>query len=746
MRAAWFKKAGCTALFVLANMASAHEDGPGRGVARISLLYGDVSVRRGDAGELVAAAINAPLVTGDRVYTGPNARAEVQLDFANMIRLAANSEIRLSELEFERYQIQVARGTVTLWARERHGEVELSLPAVSVRPARRGSYRITVFDDGSAEITVRSGEAEIFTPRGSERLKEGRTMLVRGSVADPEFRIVAAVSEDEWDRWNDRRNRDLDRSPAYRYVSRDIYGVEDLDGHGRWVWTPEYGWVWAPYVAPGWAPYRFGRWSWIDWWGWTWISYDPWGWAPYHYGRWFYARPWGWCWFPGPRHLRQYWRPALVAFFGIGPVRVGVGFNRLCWTPLAPFEPYYPWFGYGYSGPRHLSYIDQSIRIVNNINVTQLYRNAQIDNAVSGIDFDGFTRGHAQGVVRVAGSDLAQAALMRGPLPIPPSRESLRLTDRETAVRPAPAPERGFYSRRAAAMDHIPFEEQRRAIEEMARRSFHLDSGGISAGAATAPQPAQTMRGGEEGRGWRQMRQTPETIQGPVDHPRRAENGWSRIGAGSSRTEQGEAGGALAAPRAWDAGRSADGGRWQRLGERSRELAPQDAEPPLARGGDDGWIRFGRRSAGARDEDRSWPTLERRSPEMGDNPRWRSGRSWDPAADSPRSVRDREFPGAEVYRGGWRGDWRDRGEAGRNDFGGFSRGGVGVPGSGRISSGDPSGFGRGEGAGFGRPADHGGGFSRGEGAGRMGGQMDGHHAGGGFSRGDGPGVRSGRVQ
>src|SRR5258706_11499188 len=85
-------------------------DAASRGVARISIMNGDVSVRRGDSGDFVAAAINAPLVVGDRVLTGPNSRAEVQFDWANMIRIGADSEIRLAELADRRYMIQIARG------------------------------------------------------------------------------------------------------------------------------------------------------------------------------------------------------------------------------------------------------------------------------------------------------------------------------------------------------------------------------------------------------------------------------------------------------------------------------------------------------------------------------------------------------------------------------------------------------------------------------------------------------------
>ena len=51
-----------------------------RGVARISLMEGDVSVRRGDSGEWVAGVINAPLLTDDRIASGPNSRTEIQFD------------------------------------------------------------------------------------------------------------------------------------------------------------------------------------------------------------------------------------------------------------------------------------------------------------------------------------------------------------------------------------------------------------------------------------------------------------------------------------------------------------------------------------------------------------------------------------------------------------------------------------------------------------------------------------------
>src|SRR5450755_266167 len=76
-----------------------------RGVARISLINGDVSVRRGDAGEWVAGVINAPLLTDDHIATGPASRTELQFDASNVLRLGASGELRLTGVEYGRYQM-----------------------------------------------------------------------------------------------------------------------------------------------------------------------------------------------------------------------------------------------------------------------------------------------------------------------------------------------------------------------------------------------------------------------------------------------------------------------------------------------------------------------------------------------------------------------------------------------------------------------------------------------------------------
>jgi len=416
-------------------------DAPDHGVARISLVNGEVSVAHGDSGDMVAASPNAPMVAGDRILTGDNARAEVQFDAVNLMRVAPGTEVRLGDLQYHHYIVQVAQGLVMFRvlqdvSPENAAQVEISTPSVSLRPRRQGIYRVVVRPDGTSELTVRAGDAEIFAPTGSEPLGPGQTIISRGSTNDPEFQNVTPPPYDEWDRWSADRDRVFERAAdTSRYVSPDVYGTEDLGNYGRWTNDPEYGNVWVPNVDADWAPYRLGRWSWVDYYGWSWVSYDPWGWAPYHYGRW-YRGNFGWAWYPGTVGERYYWRPALVGFFGWGSPGFGTsisfGFGNVGWVPLAPHEAFRPWYGRGYGG--------RNVTIVNNTNIGKTYRNGRFGEGVTSMRAGDFGRGairNGSGFVRANGEDLAHAGVMRG-TPFGPSREGRQFVARDVNTRGMP--------------------------------------------------------------------------------------------------------------------------------------------------------------------------------------------------------------------------------------------------------------------------------------------------------------------
>src|ERR1700687_1323480 len=322
------------------------------GVARISLIQGDISAQRGDTGDWSAAAVNQPLVGGDRISTGDGSRAELQLDHSNILRLGSNAQAKIATVQRVQIQVQVGQGLAYYTVfKDSEAEVEIDTPNVAIRPtSKEGVYRIEV-NGFETQVIVRTGAADISTPQGSTRVEKGQAASVRGTAEEAGCVLGGAPSKDSWDFWNNDRDGVIRNAQSWNHTNRYYVGSEDLDTYGHWVDVPDYGQVWSPAVAAGWVPYRAGRWLWEPYWGWTWISYEPWGWAPYHYGRWLLYRG-SWMWWPGPvddhDHYRPAWAPAYVSFFGLRVHKDGLrdfGFESVGWLPIGPSDHFYPWYG-----------------------------------------------------------------------------------------------------------------------------------------------------------------------------------------------------------------------------------------------------------------------------------------------------------------------------------------------------------------------------------------------------------------
>ena len=250
-------------------------------------------------------------------------------------------------------------------------------------------------------MTARNGDVEVFTPRGSQWVQNGQSLMARGAAGDAEFQVVAAGPIDDWDRWSDSRDHAMLQSTSPRYVGPGVYGAEDLDPYGSWTSVPEYGNVWHPNVGPDWAPYQAGRWVWEDWYGWTWVSADPWGWAPYHYGRWFRHDRFGWCWYRACLLQdiigRPRWLGSLVSVpesASVSVLAMSVGF---LWLPSRFSIP----GGVGDSAGG----FNRSVNITN-VNITNVYRNARFRNGISAVAAHDFQSGRFNNVIRTSGSQI----------------------------------------------------------------------------------------------------------------------------------------------------------------------------------------------------------------------------------------------------------------------------------------------------------------------------------------------------
>jgi hypothetical protein len=509
-------------------------DDPTRGVARISIVQGVVNVKRGDSGEVVAAAQNAPLMTQDHLETADGSRSEIQFDAGNLVRLAPNTELALADVERGRYQMQLATGTIIFRViRDYRADVEIDTPSVAIRPRGVGVYRVSVYGDGTTAVTVRAGETAVYSPRGSQSLSARQTMLVRGPSSDPEFQVQNELPPDQFDDWSNNRDSQMLASRSPQYVSPDIYGTEDLDPYGSWV-PSTYGNVWAPQVSPGWAPYQNGRWVWEDYYGWTWLDYDPWGWAPFHYGRWFWNGGYGWCWWPGAIRQAVSWAPALVGFFGFGGLglNVGLGFANLAWIALAPFELFHPWYGPGWFGhPGWGGFYNHAF--VNNANIYNAFRNARINNAIAYTGINNFGR-ESQAFYRANGSQIRNASLVQGQVPVAPGRSSLAFSNRSpigASTRFGASQSQHFFTHQQPSQaQRTPFARQQQQMGQFQERMLGVKPN-FSNEQSRAGGAAQGFRpfSGSSGNGYGAMPRASSPANS-VSRQTPSDSGWHRFG------------------------------------------------------------------------------------------------------------------------------------------------------------------------------------------------------------------------
>jgi len=408
------------------------ETGAGRTPPRLSLIVGSVSFWRPGTADWVAAQLNMALAPGDALYAGSGAHAEVQIGGRAFVRLGNDTQLAIvnQEPDFVQFNVSTGHAGLDLRELERGHGVEIDTPNAAVTIEDAGYYRFDVSQDTTTLTTRRSGRARVqINGQPPTNVGPNDRLVVEGTDV-PQLAVYNAPATDEWDRWNYDRTDWLLTAESSRYLPRDVYGAETLDDYGTWQVEPTYGRVWVPSdVSPDWAPYSTGQWSWDPYYGWTWVDAAPWGWAPFHYGRWVHLRNcWGWA--PGPPLVRPVYAPGLVAFFGGGGVRVGIGTPFVSWVALGWGEPLVPWWGppgfigvpcwRGWGGPRVVNNVFVNNTTIVNVHQPTAFANTRVRNAVITVPRDGFG---AQPVERLRTTAVNPTALrpLGGELPRPAS-------------------------------------------------------------------------------------------------------------------------------------------------------------------------------------------------------------------------------------------------------------------------------------------------------------------------------------
>ena len=355
-----------------ANVGGTPANDPPARVARIQYISGEVSMQPGGVNDWVAASMNRPLTTSDRVWTDKDARTELNVGNA-FLRMNSETSVTLTNVSDNTVQLQLDQGTLELTVSHLEpGEIfEVDTPNLAFTVMKSGVYRIDVPpNDNQTWVTVRKGNGQATGQGPAVKVSSGEQIRFTGQ-GSLQHEAYAAPAPDGFEDWAQVRDKRLDGSVSARYVAPGVIGYQDLDYYGTWRVVPPYGAIWVPTnVAAGWAPYRYGHWAWINPWGWTWVDDAPWGFAPFHYGRWVSVGGY-WGWAPGPVYVgwRPYYAPALVGWIGGAGwgFSLGIGFGGGCgWFPLGWGEAYYPWY-HGYRG----GYVSNAY--IRNVNVTNTH-------------------------------------------------------------------------------------------------------------------------------------------------------------------------------------------------------------------------------------------------------------------------------------------------------------------------------------------------------------------------------------
>jgi len=510
-------------LFVSSAALFAFADPPGRAV-RIKYISGAVSMQPGGVDDWVAAVVNRPLTTSDRVWTDKEARAELHLGSAGL-RMNAETSLTLTNVSDDIVQVELDQGTLNLHIRHLFGgeTYEIDTPNQAFTILKAGDYRFDVDPNAdTTSVTVWKGEGEANGQGPGVKLRSGHQATFTGGTS-LEHQIASAPGFDGFDDWCRVRDDREDHAKSYEYVSADVVGADDLDDYGTWSVESSYGPVWVPAVAPGWSPYHNGHWVWVEPWGWTWVDDAPWGFAPCHYGRWVHLGGY-WAWAPGPVVVaRPVYAPALVAWVGGPHFGVSMSFgggSGVAWFPLGWGEPYVPSY--------HVSrnYFQQvnvtNTRITNITNVTNnyyvsnnttvvntnirniRYANQNVAGAVTAVPTRALT--NSEPVSRVAVAVPAgelRTASVANTAEVAPGKASVlgARADRSTAPPPSRVlASRSVFSHVAPPARPIAFEARQEALSRTpgrpldAQTESQLRSNLARPAAPAAPAPAQPMQ------------------------------------------------------------------------------------------------------------------------------------------------------------------------------------------------------------------------------------------------------------
>jgi len=219
------------------------------------------------------ASPGQPLQVGDRIATGPGARAVVHAEGV-ALRIDSSSEVeRIAPGRALRVQLLAGRLALHVDAVAARS-VQVLTPQGRVLPLAAGHFRVDRVADATV-VEALSGRADFETGRELRSVHAGQRLAFWRDHAGHLRADVVTMTPDDFGRWLLAVPPVASRPWAAARPGW-AHGHEreriEIEVHRGWVSHPGPG---KPRVSP-----RDGRWVWMSPWGWVWVPERKRGWLP----------------------------------------------------------------------------------------------------------------------------------------------------------------------------------------------------------------------------------------------------------------------------------------------------------------------------------------------------------------------------------------------------------------------------------------------------------------------------------
>jgi len=198
--------------------ADNHANGPVR-MARFSYVSGDVEWRRDPQARWSSARINLPIRQGTQVWAENGGRGEIQFDDGSRLRFGTGALITLqtlySDADGEFTEITLNDGPATLRLTNNHSVYQVNTPIISVNAT--GPARLRMCACNGTQLAVLQGKAEIEGRQGKANCRTGDYLDLRNESDPYNFRSIPRPDNDNYDRWSDARDQNLDGYPRRHF-------------------------------------------------------------------------------------------------------------------------------------------------------------------------------------------------------------------------------------------------------------------------------------------------------------------------------------------------------------------------------------------------------------------------------------------------------------------------------------------------------------------------------------------------